>query len=56
MAGLDPAIHLSGTNHSKTMDTRVRPACDEVYFAPTNSVGVLPVICRNACEKAGTLA
>jgi hypothetical protein len=26
------------------------------YFASANSVGVLPVTCRNACEKAGTLA
>ena len=26
------------------------------HFACENSVGVLPVTCRNACEKAGTLA
>ena len=25
-------------------------------FLVGNSVGVLPVTCRNACEKAGTLA
>jgi hypothetical protein len=26
------------------------------YFVSENSVGVLPVTCRNACENAGTLA
>ena len=49
------------------MDTRVKPAYDALcgtanrgsskpYFASENCVGVLPVTCRNACEKAGTLA
>ena len=27
-----------------------------LHFISKNSVGVLPVIVRNACEKAGTLA
>ncbi len=27
-----------------------------VHFVSENSVGVLPVTCRNACENAGTLA
>jgi hypothetical protein len=26
------------------------------HFASENSVGVLPVTCRKACENAGTLA
>jgi hypothetical protein len=32
------------------------PEPDRAYSLPENSVGVLPVTWRNACEKAGTLA
>jgi hypothetical protein len=32
IAGLDPAIHLLRMNLSKTMDTRVKPAYDDVHL------------------------
>jgi hypothetical protein len=56
IAGLDPAIHLERSRFAKAMDARVKPRMTGCYFIPQNSVGVLPVTCRNACEKAGTLA
>jgi hypothetical protein len=57
MAGLDPAIHHFTRVLAKRMDPRVKPGGDSTsHFVPENSVGVLPVTWRNACEKAGTLA
>jgi hypothetical protein len=32
IAALDPAIHPSGTRHSKWMDTRVKPAYDSLLI------------------------
>ena len=37
-----------------SMGSPSRP--DPPHFIPENSVGVLPVTCRKACENAGTLA
>jgi hypothetical protein len=35
---------------------RPRPPAESAHFVSANSVGVLPVTCRNAYENAGTLA
>jgi hypothetical protein len=37
MAGLDPAIHLLKKSLAKKMDTRVKPAYDDVDHAAPNS-------------------
>jgi hypothetical protein len=56
-ARLCPAIHLLRKGLLPgLMDTRVQPAMTNLYSFPENSVGVLPVTCRNAWENAGTLA
>lgn len=34
----------------------IRAPPNRPYFISENAVGVLPVTCRKACEKAGTLA
>ncbi|MEA2915097.1 MAG: hypothetical protein QOJ15_7178 [Bradyrhizobium sp.] len=57
-ARLCPAIHLLRKGlFAKLMDIRgSSPRMTNLYSFPENSVGVLPVTCRNAWENAGTLA
>ena len=48
---------LRGRGHHCRSELRQEQEAPEtLHFAAANSVGVFPVTCRNACEKAGKLA